>query len=194
MRLREPLDDTFATGSHVRVLRALDALPRIAAVSGREVARRAGVSQPTAREVLISLERQGLVRVERSLRRDAYRLNEDHTLAPTIRELFAKERQVGAELERSVAGALHRLRNVTAAYLFGSVARGDMRPDSDIDVAVESRDEPPDDIPELEKVFRRFGNRVNVIRLRARGATGVRERIRAEGKPLPLRPAKRSGA
>src|SRR5438128_10952511 len=102
MRLREPLDDTFATGSHVRVLRVLDALPRIAAVSGREVARRAGVSQPTARDVLTSLERQGLVRVERSLRRHGDRLNEDHTPAPTIRELSAKARRVRPDVERSV--------------------------------------------------------------------------------------------
>ena len=186
MRLQEPLDDLFATGSHVRVLRALDALPGSVAVSGRELARRAGVSQPTAREVLGSLERQGLLTVGRSLRRDSYRLNPEHVLAPVVRDLFERERSVPADLERGVVDAVRRIGEVTGAYLFGSAARGDMRPNSDIDVAIVSSHALPEEIPELEAVFRRFGNRVNVIRLTARGSAGLRERVREEGKPLPL--------
>ena len=191
MRLQEPLDDLFATGSHVRVLRALDALPGSVAVSGRELARRASVSQPTAREVLASLERQGILIVARSLRRDSYRLNPEHVLVPLVRDLFERERSVPQELERGVADAVRRIGNVTGAYLFGSAARGDMRPNSDIDVAIASSQALPEEIPELEAIFRRFGNRVNVIRLSARGAAGLRERVREEGKPLPPTRARR---
>ena len=191
MRLQEPLDDLFATGSHVRVLRALDALPGSVAVSGRELARRASVSQPTAREVLASLERQGILTVARSLRRDSYRLNPEHVLVPLVRDLFERERSVPQELERGVADAVRRIGDVTGAYLFGSAARGDMRPNSDIDVAIASSHALPEEIPELEAIFRRFGNRVNVIRLSARGAAGLRERVREEGKPLPLTRARR---
>ena len=193
MRLREPLDDLFAAGSHIRVLRALEALPGSVAVSGRELARRAGVSQPTAREVLASLERQGIVIVSRSLRRDAYQLNHEHVLVPLLRELFARERSVPEEVERSVADAVGKIGTVTAAYLFGSAARGDMHPNSDIDVAIVTPRAPPDAAFELDGLYRRFGNRVNVIRLADRGATGLRERIRREGKRLPLAHARRSG-
>jgi len=186
VRLQEPLDDLFATGSHVRVLRALDALPGSVTVSGRELARRAGVSQPTAREVLASLERQGLLTVGRSLRRDSYRLNPEHVLVPLVRGLFEREGSVPEDLERGVADAVREIADVRGAYLFGSAARGDMRPNSDIDVAITSSHALPEEIPELEAIFRRFGNRVNVIRLTTRGAAGLRERVREEGKPLPL--------
>lgn len=191
MRLHEPLDDLFATGSHVRVLRALAALPPTAAVSGRELARRAGVSQPTTRDVLASLERQGLLRVARSLKRDAYRLSPDHILVPVVRELFYREHGIATELGRAIAGVAQKVPGVRGAYLFGSAARGDMRPDSDIDVAVESSRPIPEDSPELEAFHDRFGNRINIIRLPARGAAGLRERIRVDGKVLPLRSARR---
>lgn len=187
MRLQEPLDDLFATGSHVRVLRALAALPQAAQVSGRELARRAGVSQPTARDVLASLEGQGLLLVLRSLKRDSYRLNPDHVLTPVVRYLFDQERKAIAEVEESIRAVVAKLTRASTAYLFGSAARGDMRPESDIDVAVESSRLLPETSPELEAFHSRSGNRINMIELPERGAAGLRERIRAEGKVLPLR-------
>ena len=187
-RLDRPLDDVFATGSHVRVLRALDQLPDGLTVSGRDIARRAGVSQPTAANVLRTLEDQGLLIVGRRPRAAYYRLNPEHVLAPLLSEIFARERQVRADLERRIADGLTGLRQVEAAYLFGSAARGDMRPDSDIDVAIKSPHAVPEDLPGLDAVSRRFGNRVHVIRLRERGATGLRAAITREGKQLSLRP------
>lgn len=186
MRLQEGLDDLFATGSHVRVLRALDALPAGVAVSGRELARRAGVSQPTVRDALASLQQQGLLTVARSLRRDSYRFNPEHFLVPVIRDLFRAERSVPVEVERELATAIRSLGGITEAHLFGSAARGNMRPDSDIDVAVASQRALPETTSAFERFFRRFGNRVTLIRLSRRGATGLRERIRADGKPLQL--------
>ena len=191
MRLQEFLDDLFATGSHVRVLRALAALPSTAAVSGREVARRAGVSQPTTRDVLASLERQGILLVARSLKRDSYRLNPEHVLVPVIRELFDGERTVSAEAQKSISATVRRVAGVQTAYLFGSAARGDMRPDSDIDIAIESSRALPESSAELEAFHNRFGNRINIIKLPTRGAAGLRERIKKDGKVLALGPARR---
>ncbi len=187
MRLDHPLDDLFATGSHVRVLRALVELPDGVTVSGRDIARRAAVSQPTAADVLRTLDDQGLLLVGRRPRAAYYRLNPEHVLAPLLLEMFAQERQIRADLERRVAEGLFRVRDVDSAYLFGSAARGDMRPNSDIDVAVKSRHPVPEEIPDLEALHRRFGNRVNVIRLRERGAAGLRQAIAREGKQLSLR-------
>lgn len=185
MRLDNSLDDLFATGSHVRVLRALDGLPEDLSVSGREIARRAGVSQPTAADVLRSLEGQGLLVIGRRLRAAFYRLNPDHVLTPAVRQLFARESAVRSELETAVADRVYGLRGVAAAYLFGSAARGDMRAQSDIDVAIQSKDAVPEEIGSLDQVHRRFGNRVSVIRLRARGASGLRASVKREGRLLP---------
>lgn len=187
MRIDRALDDLFAAGSHVRVLRALLELPDGLTVSGRDIARRAGVSQPTAAEVLRALEDQGLLIVGRRPRAAYYRLNPDHVLAPMLAEIFVRESEVRADLERRVASAIAGLPDVEAAYLFGSAARGDMRPSSDIDVAVKSRHEIPDTIPALDGLYRRYGNRVNVVRLRERGAAGLRAVVAREGKALPVR-------
>ena len=187
MRFDRPFDDVFATGSHVRVLRALVELPDGLTVSGRDIARRAGVSQPTAAEVLRALEDQGLLIVGRRPRAAYYRLNPEHVLAPLLSEIFVQERQTRSDLEGRIADGLAGIRDVEEAYLFGSAARGDMRPNSDIDVAVKSRQEIPEEIPGLDALYRRFGNRVNVLRLRERGAAGLRAAIAREGKKLSLR-------
>ena len=193
MRLDNSLDDLFATGSHVRVLRALDRLPEGLTVSGREIARRAGVSQPTAADVLRSLEAQGLLVVGRRLRAAFYRLNSRHVLTPAIRLLFARERTVRSELESVVADRVYGFKDVTAAYLFGSAARGDMSAESDIDVAVQAKDDLPEEIGSLDEVHQRFGNRVSVIRLRARGASGLRASVKREGRLLPRKREPKSG-
>lgn len=185
MRLDNSLDDLFATGSHVRVLRALDRLPEGLTVSGREVARRAGVSQPTAADVLRSLEAQGLLIVGRRLRAAFYRLNHDHILTPALSRLFAQEGEVRPDLETEVADRVYALDGVAAAFLFGSAARGDMRPESDIDIAVQAKGAVPETISSLDKIHQRFGNRVSVIRLRSRGAAGLRASVHREGRLLP---------
>ena len=187
MRFDRPLDDVFATGSHVRVLRALVELPDGLTVSGRDIARRAGVSQPTAAEVLRALEDQGLLVVGRRPRAAYYRLNPEHMLAPLLSEIFVQERQTRSDVEGRIADGLAGMRDVEEAYLFGSAARGDMRPNSDIDVAIKSRQAIPEEIPALDALYRRFGNRVNVVRLRQRGAAGLRAAIAREGKKLSLR-------
>jgi len=187
MRFDRPFDDVFATGSHVRVLRALVELPDGLTVSGRDIARRAGVSQPTAAEVLRALEDQGLLVVGRRPRAAYYRLNPEHMLAPLLSEIFVQERQTRSDVEGRIADGLAGMRDVEEAYLFGSAARGDMRPNSDIDVAIKSRQAIPEEIPALDALYRRFGNRVNVVRLRERGAAGLRAAIAREGKKLSLR-------
>lgn len=183
MRLVRSLNDVFASRSHVRVLRALHDLPRGAQASGREIARRAGVSHPTALQVLHSLVEQGLLVLRRSLSANSYALNDVHVLVQPIRDLFERERQIPDQLEAELVDGLRRIGEVRTAYLFGSAARGDMRPNSDIDVAVCPLD-PPDDSDELDALYRRFGNRVSLIKLRPRNGRGLRQNILKEGKAM----------
>jgi predicted nucleotidyltransferase len=63
---------------------------------------------------------------------------------------------------------LRRIPSVTAAFVFGSVARGDMGPASDIDVAVLCPAEATEGVTVAleeisERVGERFGNQLSVI-------------------------------
>jgi predicted nucleotidyltransferase len=119
-------------------------------------------------------------------------MNPDHMLAPMLSGMFRREGEVRGTLEAGIAEVLSSLRGTEAAYLFGSAARGDMRPDSDIDLAIETAGDAPEDIPGLDALAGRFGNHINVIRLRRRGARGLRAAIEREGRPLHLTPRRRT--
>lgn len=137
MRFSDPLDDLFAAKSYVRVLRALDALPAEIDASIREIARRAGVSHPTASSILDALRLQGLVSVRRTLFADEYRFNQRHVLAGPLQAFFASERRASDEVVGVITQALREDATwVTEASLFGSFVRSEMRPDSDLDLAL----------------------------------------------------------
>jgi predicted nucleotidyltransferase len=169
VRFDDPLDDVFRGPGHVRVLRALTGLPAAFPVSGREIARRAGVSHTTALSVLGGLVAQGLVRVHRAHWGDGYELNNDHVLAGTVVEAFELEgsiRQIAIEFLsneiRSHAPA------VAAAYVFGSAAWGEMEPASDVDLAVicsrRDREDVETGMRRIAEAFRvRFGNELSVL-------------------------------
>ncbi len=169
MRLDDPLDDIFASASHVRLLRALFSLPIGLGRSGRDLARRAGVSHPRATRVLANLSEQGLVAVERLPRTDLYRLNRQHALVEPLGQLFELEPKLKFELLSLVARELKARRlPVTEARIFGSAARSTMAPGSDVDLAlVTSRQSVPaveaaaQEI--AETVRERFGTRLNVL-------------------------------
>jgi predicted nucleotidyltransferase len=169
MRLDQPLDDVFASTSHVRLLRALLGLPSGMGRSGRDLARRAGVSHPRANQVLADFSEQGLVDVQRLPRTDLYRINRQHALAGPLGELFELEPKLKFELLYLLASELKaRHLPVKEARIFGSAARGAMAARSDVDVAlVTSRESvalveaAAQEIAELAR--ERFGTRLNVL-------------------------------
>jgi len=170
LRFDHALDDLLSGRSNIRVLRALDELPDGLAVSARELARRSGLSHPTVSKVLASLTSQGVTVARRAPRADAFELNRRHVLVEQIEPLFEWERQLLQELLAFLRREIEReAPEVSAAYLFGSVVRGQARPGSDIDLAVIAAEQR--DLGDLEaglsrvaKAFRgRFGNRLEVI-------------------------------
>lgn len=196
MRLERPLDDVFASASHVRLLRALFALPPNVARSGRDLARRAGVSHPRATQVLGGLAEQGLVSVERLPRTALYRINPHHALAGSLSELFELEPKLKTELLSLVAKELRARRlPVKQARIFGSAARGTMASASDVDLALVTSLESVAAVEaaaqEIGEIVRaRFGTRLNVLvgspsleRLSTRGHAGraVWQTIEREG-------------
>lgn len=197
MRFTSGLDDVLASRGHLRILRALDALPEGLAVSVRDLARRADITHPRTSEILTSLTEVGLTIVQRAGRADLYQLNRDHAIYPAIHALFAEEGRMVDQLQQFLRSRLKRIKEVREAYLFGSVARGESSAGSDIDVAVV--------VPEkamartegaLEEVARearqRFGSELNFhtstlplsARRRARTGRDLWKRVAEEGTPL----------
>lgn len=137
MRTANALDDIFRTRSHVATLRAMHGMPEGLQVSVREVARRAGLSHTTTSGVLERLLESGLVRVRRTLWADEYELNGEHVSAPVLRSLFGWEASIIGALKGFIrTSVMDEAPWISEVYLFGSVARGDMRANSDIDIAV----------------------------------------------------------
>jgi predicted nucleotidyltransferase len=169
VRFARPLDDVFRSRSYIQVLRALHGLPDGFRASSREIARRAGITHPTASSALFSLADQGLVILERAPRADLFRLNRGHALAHQLSSLFEWEQNALADLLSFLKESIEReTDSIEAALLFGSAAKGTMTTTSDIDVAVVC---PVDRVEEVEAVMERvgeavrarFGNRLNIV-------------------------------
>jgi len=128
---RRPLDQVFAAPSHLAVLRAL--LDAAEGMSGRQVARLAGINHQTCAVTLGRLEELGLVRRQGSGQTQLFRLNRTHRLVQDLLlSLLQREREVFPKLLRRVGGLLSG--HCRQALVFGSVARGEERRVSDLDL------------------------------------------------------------
>lgn len=107
-------------------------------LTGREVARRAGVSPPRALEALRVLEGEHLCFQRRVGRASLWRLDTRHFLAKRLAALADLDAAPLAELIKMVRGCLG---GVDEAYLFGSMAQGREEPTSDIDLLLVFRDD-----------------------------------------------------
>jgi predicted nucleotidyltransferase len=131
---RFPLTSILGSAGNVRMLRALAADAGPLAVP--DLARRAGLTGPGARRVLDSLADQGVVKAYGSGRTRFYGLDPRHPFADGLSGLFRLERQRWEDLLAAIRDALAAPDGKTiAAWLYGSVARGDDTPGSDLDVA-----------------------------------------------------------
>jgi len=136
--LTDVLNAALGSTAKVRVLRAV--LPLTGAVSGREARALAGVrSQSGAQQALAQLAQLGILHEERIRGSRLYRVNREHHLVPALRALFdAEQCRMGAlrDLVRQGLESKGLLVRVHFVVLFGSVARGEARPDSDLDLLV----------------------------------------------------------
>ncbi len=136
--LRYPLTSILGSAGSVRVLRVLAAgrVPQ----SAPELAAAAGLTPQGGRLVLDGLARQELVIVHGSGRTQLHALNPSHPFASALVALFLEEQRRWDAMLDSIRGVLARRgAGVSAAWLYGSVARGEDSPDSDIDIAILAR-------------------------------------------------------
>lgn len=181
------------------VVRAL--LRETEPLTGREVARKAGVSVQSANQALGDMEKLGLVSWRPAGKAQLFRLNQEHELVKEVlRPLLSAEEKYADKLR----GALSKIagNDVLSVTLFGSAGRGEEIAGSDFDLFVTVQDEAKADlvrerIAEAADSFeRRFHGRISSIvcslqKLERRwGKTELIRAVATEGLTLAGKPLK----
>ncbi len=97
----------------------------------RELVRQSSLSLGTVQQELRRLTRIGLVSRRKDGNRIYYSANSQHPLFPELQSLVLKTNGLVGVLEHALQDG-----DVTLAFVFGSVARGEAGPESDIDLMV----------------------------------------------------------
>lgn len=131
--LRFPLDLVFDSPANVRVVRVL--ARHGGPLSASSLTDAARLTKPSVLSALRQLIDAGVVEALGSERQRLYRFREAGPLAAALDALFAAEHQLYRDLIEMLRTAAEKA-GVEAAWLYGSVARGEDRAGSDIDVAI----------------------------------------------------------
>jgi DNA-binding transcriptional ArsR family regulator len=134
MRFHDQLDDVLGNPIRVKLLRIL-ARKSGRGLTGRELARMCGASSSQSNAALHALEDSGLILRDIAGRAYIWRMAEGHALAPLLITLFRDEAESLNVLKTDLQTLVRGL-PIKRAILFGSVARGDERATSDVDLLV----------------------------------------------------------
>lgn len=137
--LRFPLTRLFGSSGNIRVLRAL--LSYGAPLSLSQLSREGGLTPPGVRHVLDSLETQGILVALGEPRARLYDLNPRYPFMHLLRQLVAEEKLRWEQVLKALREAARDSEAVRAAWYYGSVARGEDGPASDLDLAIVVRGE-----------------------------------------------------
>lgn len=177
MRWTDPLDEVFGSRAKVRILRCL--WQAEGPLSGREVARRTGLSHTGVLRALRELDATQVVEWKRYGFEARYRLNNRHVIvAGGLVPLL----EVEMGLEDALLQEIHSIApDALAVVVFGSVARRKDGPRSDIDLLVvvpdgSDTEEVFDQLATLDSV-RAFGKDIGPV---VWTVSGLRKRSRAE--------------
>ncbi|MBI5882301.1 MAG: nucleotidyltransferase domain-containing protein [Elusimicrobia bacterium] len=124
-------------GAQSRVLRFL--WRSRAEWSGREIARKVGLSAPSCHDALKKLDARGIVLLRRVSNVHLYRINAENYL---VRNVFARQFEAEAAMPKQVAAAVRRSlvdsskSDILSIVLFGSMARGTEQLGSDLDLLI----------------------------------------------------------
>lgn len=132
MWLCDPLNDVLSSRAKVAALRVLFASP--VPLTGREIARRAGVASGHASRILRDLDASGVVVSQDQRVARTYEVADELSpLLGALRTLFEAESRRHADF---VSGLTQAVPDLVSVILYGSEARGDAMPGSDTDLLV----------------------------------------------------------
>lgn len=132
--LRYPLDGLLGRPGSLRVLRALVLATAPQGVS--QLAGATGLTPQGVRNILADLAGSGIASASGGGRAQVYSANPSHALHALLRQLFTTERSRWDQLRNGLRHALEQRPEVRAAWYYGSAARGDDGPGSDLDLAI----------------------------------------------------------
>lgn len=148
--LRYPLTRILGSVAHVKTLRELER--HGGELSAPSLCVRTRLSTRAVQLSLQTLEEMGVIRSLGSGRSRLYRRKRSHPLSQILLELFRQEENrfdaIVGKIRAATEGARPRL---AAAWIYGSVARGNDHPASDLDVAAVTAN---DDASEIEHRLR----------------------------------------
>jgi predicted nucleotidyltransferase len=126
----------------------------------REIARLSGVDAGNAQRALKRMEQAGLVKAARSGNQLRYQANADNPIFPELQGIVRKT--VGlADVLREALSPLAE--TIERAFVFGSIARGDAGPRSDVDVMIVGDATFEDVVAAIHPLQERFGRDVNPV-------------------------------
>ncbi|MFH1200667.1 MAG: nucleotidyltransferase domain-containing protein [Candidatus Micrarchaeota archaeon] len=135
MRFVNVIENVAGGRVRARVLTTLLSFPA-KQWTGRQLALHARVSQPQAGFALDDLKREGLAQSVAVGNAKSWKLNQKHFLVKWLRPLARARVEMQEVLRRRLVKGLD-MRQVEKVVLFGSVARGDETPESDIDLYIQ---------------------------------------------------------
>lgn len=137
MMMNVTLERLFPSPGQVSVLRALWKAP--APLTGRQVQQLAGVHNLTAMRCLEDLERLGILQRRSAGRAYLYALKpRNRIVRDLVGPVFRAEQQAPEQFIKAIGNAMKG--HCLSAVLYGSVARGQAGPESDVDLLVVVRD------------------------------------------------------
>jgi predicted nucleotidyltransferase len=140
--LYHPLDHILGSPALVRVTRVLAGHGGSLGVS--DIARRARLALPSTRNALRRLRETEVVTAVGAGRSMVCALRPEHPLAQPLAALYAAEREQAHAVLDAIRQAAAALRpEPLGVWLYGSVARGEDAPSSDVDIAVASGEADP---------------------------------------------------
>ncbi len=151
--------DMFLSNSQIKVLKLL-LLNRDQGFYQREIAERSGLRLRAVQQVLARLVDGGLLLREKRGRQVYYRANPASPILPELTAIFVKT--VG--LADILSEALEELTDqVEVAFIYGSWARGENRPESDVDLFVIGSAGPRPVISALSGPMLELGRELNPV-------------------------------
>jgi predicted nucleotidyltransferase len=131
--IRHPLTAMLGVDSNIRVLRVLSQHGGM--LASNEIVRRSRLVQQSVRTALITLDSLGIVASSGSGRSRVYRLDTDHYFAPALSNLFKAESDRFTAIMESVRQSAVGM-PFFSLFFYGSAARAEDRPDSDLDIGI----------------------------------------------------------
>ena len=122
-----------------------------------EMARLAGTTQGTCRRELNKLVDTGILATSREGNLQYYRINTGYPLYNEFRTIIIKT--VG--IEASIRSALHTVQGIDYAFIFGSYAKDEFKPESDIDVVVIGTVKEPHLVKVVTDIEKSTGREIN---------------------------------